>query len=323
MHSIISISPFCIQVISGATWRISFITSFLKKEGRVFEFYRWSYQNESNLSKDLFFWSKNKFIHFFDFRVVWRIFKTPNATIYCHHIWSSAYGIFFSFLLGRKYIFDNHNVEFDRMRSSRRYILSLFIYVFEFLSIYFSDTTIVSSFEDKMRLIQLYPFTKRIEVHENKYVSNLISSWVMRHAFFYTLWIDPGKKILLFFGSSWYFPNEEALLFIQTEIVPQLNDSYHVVIAWSISENFISTPQITYLWFIDDLDTLIIHSDLVIAPIFSGWGVKIKIIQSIALGKYIVTTKEGMRWIRNYNPNLIQVRERSDFLTGIFELIKY
>lgn len=318
MKHIISISPFCAEIFSWATWRISFIVSLLQNESKVSEFYRWTKLKSNLLKKNIFFGSPNKFIHLLDIRILRRIYLSDkNSLIYCHHIWSSLYGIFARIFFNRKYIFDDHNVEFDCMNSRKRPVSALFIYVLEFLAIYFSDKTVVSSLEDMVRIQQLYWLKKAIEVSENKYIPKNNNPFLSRRDFYSPLWIEPDKKLLLFFASFDYSPNREALTFIQKDIIPYLDDSYHVIVAGLGSENFPSTSKVTYLWFFNDIDLLIKMSDIIIAPIFSGWGVKIKVVQSLALKKYIITTQEGIRWIHNYDAWLIALAHKWNFLEVI------
>lgn len=91
-----------------------------------------------------------------------------------------------------------------------------------------------------------------------------------------------------------YYPNQEALFFIKTDIVPYLDSSKCIVLVAGLdSEKFIDRgDSILGLGFVNDIDSLVAISDLVIAPLFSGAGVKIKIIHALSFGKKVLTTSE-------------------------------
>lgn len=306
MRKIISISPFLPDVYSWVTWRISFINKRLTQKYKLKTIFRT--KNSGNI---------NKIIHLFDFNILRHIWKEKPDLIYCHTIWSVLYWVFSRVFLSRKYIFDDHNVEFDRMCSTRRYFLAFFVFFLEFIGIFLAEKIVVSSQFDRERLNKLYPFKFKCEIVTNKYTpENFLKNNLSRSVFFLNLNIDPKKHLILFFWFFDYMPNQEALNFIQKDLLPILDSRFHIIIAWNGSEKYKSSFQITYLWFYADIDSLIRNVDLVIAPIFSGAWVKIKVVQTLWLWKHILTTQEGARGIIDTN-NLLLLTSKSDFLTNI------
>lgn len=123
--------------------------------------------------------------------------------------------------------------------------------------------------------------------------------------------------MLLFFGAMNYAPNREALLYIQKNIAPFLDaNKYLILVAWLYSDEY-KTPDlpIKYMGFVQDLDSLISSVDLVIAPIFSGGWVKIKVLQALSLNKYVLTTYEGARGIEDNDH--MKISNERQFLSDI------
>ncbi len=307
MKQIIAISPFKSRIVSGVTWRIDFVSKKVSEFYKVDQIFRGD--------------GGNRFIHLFHPRIILRILRGPTDIILCHTVWSLLYWIFFKIFFNKPYIFDDHNVEFDRFRSTWKYFFSFFIYILEFFWILLANETIVSSNQDLRRLEKIYPIKFKSKVIENVYFPSPLTRTIPRSDFFHRFWINHQKHILLFFWSMEYIPNQEAVFFIQKTLLPNLDKRFHIIVAWMGSEKYISNLQITYIWFYPDIDLLIFNSDLVIAPLFSGGWVKIKVIQTLGVGKYILTTAEGARGVSPNN--LLLVSDKRDFLNSIYSFFKF
>ena len=53
-------------------------------------------------------------------------------------------------------------------------------------------------------------------------------------------------------------------------------------------------PKIEYLGFVPDLSAVIVNADVILAPIFKGGGMKVKICEALMFGKHILGTKEAL-----------------------------
>lgn len=101
----------------------------------------------------------------------------------------------------------------------------------------------------------------------------------------------------LFFGSLWWAPNREALQYL-VQLVQRLQASRAVEglslkVAGRGEAEAIPSLPIEMLGFVPDLKTLARDAAVVLIPILSGGGTKIKTIEALALGKPVVTTPEG------------------------------
>lgn len=325
-YTIYSISPFYhLDVEDGVTSRISFICSKLSREAhQIITVMRGKKNKNSFFDPQIlhYFWTQNRFIHLFDLRIILFMLNRRSSPVksilYVHTIWSFFYAIFFKIFLGIPYVFDNHNVEFDRFYSTRRYFLLPFIFLSEKVLIYFAKYVVVGSDSDRNRLIQLYGrkdwfHVVEIKIKKKKRMDSI--KILNKYG------IPSGKIKLLFFWSFSYYPNKEALSYIENAIIPFLPHNYIFILCGknlNIPNKFIS--QALYLGYVEDIDELIYVSDCVVAPIFSWGWVKTKIVHAMIYNKSIITTVEGIRGIDISRYSNITIVNEKNALLNILNL---
>jgi glycosyltransferase involved in cell wall biosynthesis len=80
--------------------------------------------------------------------------------------------------------------------------------------------------------------------------------------------------------------------------------------------------QIQFLGFVDDLEPLRQSASVFIAPLFSGSGMKLKIIEGMASGLPIITTKIGAEGIEiEHNYHYYQANSKAEFEDAILSLL--
>lgn len=130
--------------------------------------------------------------------------------------------------------------------------------------------------------------------------------------------------------SNWRWkPNIDGLKWFFDEVWPVLISKYptiHFDIAGiGLSEKFknkYSSPNVHYLGFVDDLEPLRQSATLFIAPLFSGSGMKLKIIEGLASGLPIVTTHIGAEGIEiQHDVHYREANTKQEFLEEISELL--
>lgn len=130
--------------------------------------------------------------------------------------------------------------------------------------------------------------------------------------------------------SNWRWrPNVDGLKWFLEEVWPDLIDKYPSiqfdVAGNGLSEKFrakYSSPNINYLGFVDDLEPLRQSSTIFIAPLFSGSGMKLKIVEGLASGLPIITTKFGAEGIEiEHNVHYREANTKQEFINEISELL--
>jgi len=108
------------------------------------------------------------------------------------------------------------------------------------------------------------------------------------------------EKTLLFVGSFKYKPNLDAARFLIQEIWPRVLEGIpaaRLIVAGIFSETVEffkgSFPGVEFAGFVKDLDALYTRSRIVCAPILSGGGTRVKILEAAAYGKPVVSTRLG------------------------------
>jgi len=118
-----------------------------------------------------------------------------------------------------------------------------------------------------------------------------------------TPWQPPGTEVLLYTGSLTYGPNLEAVTWYERAILPLLKTQLacpvlHITGALPDAiPDRIKQPAFRLTGRLDDLDPMFRASGVFVAPILSGTGTRIKILEALAYGIPIVTTSKGCEGI--------------------------
>lgn len=110
-------------------------------------------------------------------------------------------------------------------------------------------------------------------------------------------------KIILFFGPQSYAPNLQAVLDIVFRIHPELRASagfdYRIAICGGgLPERYggfadLAKEGVHYLGFVPKIEPYLAAADVVLTPVNTGGGVKIKLIEAVANGKTVVSSRTG------------------------------
>lgn len=130
---------------------------------------------------------------------------------------------------------------------------------------------------------------------------------------------------LYFIGSLDWLPNQEGVLWFKNKVWPMLLNShpdleFHVA-GRNAPEWFKKEIQGTNIVFhgeVTNAREFTNHYDIMIVPLLSGGGMRVKIVEAMSLGKVVVTTSigaEGLDVIPNYHAIITDTPE--EFATGV------
>ncbi len=130
-----------------------------------------------------------------------------------------------------------------------------------------------------------------------------VTVWPELPSIKHTLWNYKGSNSLLFVGSTQYFPNREAILWLIQELMPQVRriDSTVMLIIAGTSKQDLGLvediPGVRLAGFVsaEELNALHLACDLFICPIVIGGGIKIKLLEACSYGMPVIATKESLR----------------------------
>jgi glycosyltransferase involved in cell wall biosynthesis len=194
---------------------------------------------------------------------------------------------------------DTHNVESDRFRlfGSRWWRLMA---LYERLALRLADHVYVVSEHDRERLQALGMPLGTSELVPNGYDDERFRpDPAARDAVRRALGVPEDELLFLYFGHLQYAPNVEALEVLHREILPRLDRRglrYRIAIAGRGADELsvrLRHPRLLFAGVVDRIEDLINAADAVVAPLLRGGGTRIKIIESIACGRPVVSTSVG------------------------------
>jgi len=111
-----------------------------------------------------------------------------------------------------------------------------------------------------------------------------------------------------YLGSSTHSPNINTIKFITNNLAPITSNKF--IIAGSNNKYLdINQNNVKFIEFIPNTKEFYQHIDILVAPIFSGSGSRIKIIESLSFGIPVITTPIGGEGIDIVNPYLSIVKD--------------
>ena len=117
--------------------------------------------------------------------------------------------------------------------------------------------------------------------------------------------INPDDKIFMFFGVLKYLPSIESLSIIIDEISPRLKKlmgdrGYKILICggglskeYQSRFNDLKKNNVVYAGFVEDINSYIRSSDVVMNPALQSGGIKSKVIEAIGQNRPVVSTSMG------------------------------
>ncbi len=112
-----------------------------------------------------------------------------------------------------------------------------------------------------------------------------------------------GKPKFYHIGSMNWMPNEEGIRWFINEVLPKTVEKvpdfvYHLagrnMPEWLTAMN---DPHVDVVGEVPDAKAFVADHDVAIVPLLSGSGIRIKIIESMAMGKTVITTRVGAEGI--------------------------
>ena len=129
--------------------------------------------------------------------------------------------------------------------------------------------------------------------------------------------------MLSYFGDLTLPNNYIGLHWFCDNVLPKLNgDRVELHVAGKGSEQFSVYDRVRVCGFVDDIDAFVCQSQIVVAPIFSGAGVKIKVLDAIGYGKPLITTPKGAEGFPSWLTNQLHIASSvEDFVQLLSSMI--
>ena len=133
-----------------------------------------------------------------------------------------------------------------------------------------------------------------------------------------------GQPKFYHIGSMNWMPNEEGIRWFIDEVLPKTvekvpNFVYHLagrnMPEWLTTLN---NPNVDVIGEVPDAKAFVAENDVAIVPLLAGSGIRIKIIESMAMGKTVITTRVGAEGILyKEDENLIIAENKAKMVEAI------
>lgn len=225
--------------------------------------------------------------------------------LYLDHSQMGVYGKFFPNI---KKIYMSHDVMLQRYTRSSNFLIRKFVIWSEYKLMH-QPNTIIFTFSEKDK-----------EIIKSRYkIKSFVTNFYLNEA---TLKAIPTsiKKRIIFFGQWKRLDNFNGLKWFIEKIYPQISKEVMITIIGSgLPENFKNLinnfTNLEYLGFVSNPYTLIANSLAVISPLFSGAGVKVKVIEALACGTPVIGNDIAFEGISNkYRDFMLNAEKPEDYI---------
>lgn len=141
--------------------------------------------------------------------------------------------------------------------------------------------------------------------------------------------VRAGRKAntLIFTGPFKYHANYDAMKWFVGEVFPrileQVPDAHLIITGDHLNLPLPSTRNVTLAGYVDDIKPLIASCTVSIAPLLSGGGTRLKILEAMALGTPVVATSKGAEGLNaRAGEHLFVADEAGDFAESTVRLLK-
>lgn len=229
-------------------------------------------------------------------------------------------------------ILTQHNIEYEVLKSIAKdsnNIMKKVIFYIEYLK--------MKKFEHKFYssgLIDGYVFISEEELVEfKKYfdIKNYVvisQGYDIKNCDVVNKTTDQSEKVIVFTGKMNYQPNIEAVKWFSNEIFRNIklkidNVKFYIVGKLPTEEvKALSTEDIIVTGEVESIEPYIKKADLVVIPLKSGGGVKIKLFEALGNGKLVVTTDKGIEGTEfKNNIHVLVANNENDFSEACIRLI--
>ena len=197
------------------------------------------------------------------------------------------------YLKNAKLIIDTHDFLTSQFQNQKRFNLGKY-------------------FNKEVELLNLFQKVWVISSDENYVFSQFVTSEVVTipHALEAKFQFNStSKKYDLVYVASSNEHNVKSAKWFFEEVYPKLNPNLSICVVGKINEHISELPNVTKMHFVEDLDQVYSESRVVICPMLSGTGLKIKVVEALSFGLPVVCNPRGIDGLINKTNNGCLVAE--------------
>ena len=229
------------------------------------------------------------------------LFKKIDVII-CDYPWSGINLLIANFFFNKPFIFHEHNIEF-KIKDEIRAKYGNLMRILELILCKKARKIVTVCKKDKEILIKEFGINpKKIEIVENGFEDETFFPNEKKGKLIRKKLGLENNPIVLFFGKLDYPPNKEAVYKIRWEILPRVISEIPNVKFLIVGKKYkfeFQHEAIIFTGLVDNVEDYINAADVVIVPLLAGGGTRIKILEAIACGKIVISTRKGAEGLIN------------------------
>lgn len=138
---------------------------------------------------------------------------------------------------------------------------------------------------------------------------------------------EPEPDTLIYTGSFSYFPNYEAMTWFIEQVLPlvkrEIPDVHLTITGNQAGRPLPAEENVSHVGFVDDVRPYVAASWISLAPIWTGGGTRLKILEAMALGTPVVSTTKGAEGINAVAEEHILLADTpADFANAVIRLLQ-
>lgn len=137
-------------------------------------------------------------------------------------------------------------------------------------------------------------------------------------------WLGSSQVLVFVGGKLDYPPNTEGLMFLVQEIMPRLEQAhpgrFKLLVFGTPQKEDLQHPAVRQMGRVPSLQAYLKRADLCLAPIFSGSGTRLKIIDYLAHARPVLSTPKGAEGLELIPDTHLVLAKRESFLENILLL---
>ena len=215
-----------------------------------------------------------------------------------------------------------HNVEWLRLADFGHQTQR--IKQMERLALGLVDQVIAVSQDDKSLMVEMGIHSSKISIVPHGVDVQSIQKGIARRDFWRKKWDVEDKTVVFFHGTLHYAPNTDAVRFIAEHLIPLVDqdplfENLHFVIVGLNPPRYYEHSRITFTDVVNDLAGHLQMADLFLCPLFAGGGTRLKLLEYLAVGRPILTTRKGAEGILDLG-QFTYVETASEMVEALREL---
>jgi len=266
------------------------------------------------------------------FRGAYDLMKSSDSDIiHCELLWSALSGIFLKKEFHKPLVLVDHNIEYLKFKQMNKIHYSYLLKEIEKTCCELADKIVVVSEVDKKQMMEIYG----IEEEKIAVIPNCADTDEFKYSeggrtyVRDTYGLDPEAIVLMFVGKMDYAPNVAAVKYVAEKIYPIIMEKYpksKFIMVGKGYERLLKYKKRNMILpgYVNRLPDYLSAADIMIIPLDSGSGTRLKILEAASCSRPIVSTKKGVEGLNFSNNKEIVLTEgiNEEFIESIIKLIE-